>query len=51
MFQSYPIHVMGGELVEGFPNMATFLSDFEGLVIELQLLSTLDYVLKATPTR
>ena len=36
---------------EGFPNIATFLGDFEGLVIELQCLSTLDYVLKAMPAR
>ena len=36
---------------EGLPNLATFLSEFEGLVIELQHLFALDYVLKATPAR
>ena len=36
---------------EGFPNLATFLNEFEGLVIESQCLSALDHVLNATPAR
>ena len=36
---------------EGFPNLATFLHDFEGIVIESQQLSALDHVLKATPAK
>ena len=36
---------------EGFPNLASFLEEFKGKVIESQRLSTLDYVLKATPAR
>ena len=36
---------------EGFPNLASFLEEFEERVTESQQLSALDYVLKATPTR
>ena len=36
---------------EGLPNLATFLSDFEGLVTEPQRLAALDFVLKATLAR
>ena len=36
---------------EGLTNLAAFLNEFEGLVIEPQCLSALDYVLKATPAR
>ena len=36
---------------EGLPNLATFLSEFEGLVIAPQCLSVLNYVLKATPAK
>ena len=36
---------------EGLPNLVTFLSEFEGRVIEPQRLFALDYVLKATPAR
>ena len=36
---------------EGLPNLVTFLTKFEGLVIESQCLFVLDHVLKATPTR
>ena len=36
---------------EGLPNLATFLSEFEGLVTESQRFSALDHVLKATPSR
>ena len=36
---------------EGLPNLASFLVEFEEKVIESQRLSTLDYVLKATPAR
>ena len=36
---------------EGLPNLVTFLSEFEGLVIEPHHLYVLDYVLKATPAR
>ena len=34
---------------EGLPNLAEFLTKFEGLVIESQRLFALDHVLKATP--
>ena len=36
---------------EGLPNLAEYLTEFEGLVIEVQRLSTLDHVLKAMPSR
>ena len=36
---------------EGIPNLVIFLTEFEGLVIESQRLSSLDHVLKATPSR
>ena len=36
---------------EGLPNITTFLSGFEALVIEPHRLSELDYVLKATPAK
>ena len=36
---------------EGLPNLATFLTEFEGLVTESQCLSALDHALKATPAR
>ena len=36
---------------EGLHNLGAFLTEFEGLVIESQRLSTLDHVLKAMPTR
>ena len=36
---------------EGLPNIASFLEEFEEKVTESQWFSTLDYVLKATPTR
>ena len=36
---------------EGLPNLASFLTEFEEKVIEHQRLSTLDYVLKATPAK
>ena len=36
---------------EGLHNLATFLNEFEGLVMELQRLSTLDHALKATLAR
>ena len=36
---------------EVLPNLVAFLSEFEELVIESQHLSTLDHVLKATPTK
>ena len=57
MRPSYKVYAMGGERAkraptnEGFPNLATFLHEFEGLVIESQRLSMLDHVLKATPSR
>ena len=36
---------------EGLPNLATFLSEFEGLITESQRLSALEHVLKTTPAR
>ena len=36
---------------EGLPNLATFLTEFESIVIESQHLSALDHVLKATTSR
>ena len=36
---------------EGLPNLAAFLNEFEGLVMESQHLSTLDHTLKAMPVR
>ena len=36
---------------EGFPNLASFLEEFEENVTKSQQLSTLDYVLKAMPAR
>ena len=36
---------------EGLPNLATFLKEFEGLVMESCRLFTLYHALKATPTR
>ena len=36
---------------EGLPDLATFLNEFEELVIESQCLSALDHALKATPAR
>ena len=36
---------------EGLPNLVNFLNEFEGLVIESQLLSTLDHAIKDTPAR
>ena len=36
---------------EGFPNIVTFLSEFEWMVIEPRSFFALDYVLKATPAR
>ena len=36
---------------EGLPNLATFLVEFEEKIIESHRLSTLEYVLKAMPTR
>ena len=36
---------------EGLPNLATFLTEFEGLVTESKGLSTLDHVLRATHAR
>ena len=36
---------------EGLPNLVTFLTEFEGIVTELQRFSALDHVLKATPAR
>ena len=36
---------------EGLPNLATFLTEFERLVLESQRLSVLDHVMKAMPAR
>ena len=36
---------------EGLPNLATFLNEFEGIVMDSQCLYTLDHALKATPAR
>ena len=36
---------------EGFPNIASFLEEFEEKVTKSQRFSGLDYVLKATPAR
>ena len=36
---------------EGLPKLASFLEYFEEKITESQRLSTLDYVLKATPAR
>ena len=36
---------------EGLPNLATFLTEFEGFVMESQRLSVLDHALKAMPAR
>ena len=36
---------------EGLPNLVTFLNEFEELVRESQLFSTLDHALKAMPAR
>ena len=34
---------------EGLPNLATFLNEFEGLVMESPLLSVLDHAIKILP--
>ena len=36
---------------EVLPNLATFLTEFEGLVTESERMSALDHVLKAPPAR
>ena len=38
-------------MYEGFPNLASFLEEFEEKVIEIMRLSALDYELKAIPAR
>ena len=38
-------------MYEGFPNIASFLQEFEENVTESQRVSSLDHVLKATPSR
>ena len=36
---------------EGLPDLATLLTEFEGLVTDLQHFSALEHVLKYTPAR